>query len=119
MQFTAQIIAGLGIGRQLGYPTLNLEIPKNFELAAGVYACRIQTADQKFKAILFFGSRQTLGIETPTLEIHAFNFSENLQPEELTVEIRDKIRGQKKFANRAKLTAAIKHDCEAARDLLN
>jgi FAD synthase len=42
MRFEGTIIPGRGIGRTLGFPTLNFEIPEDFELEKGVYACKTQ-----------------------------------------------------------------------------
>ncbi|MCF7836572.1 riboflavin kinase [Candidatus Gracilibacteria bacterium] len=116
MRFKGEIIPGRGVGRNLGFPTLNFEIPENFDSEEGVFAAQLFLGEQKFPAILFFGNRQTFdGVKS--LEIHVLEkFDES--PASAEFEILGKIREVKKFANEAELKKQIATDCETAREIL-
>ena len=116
MQFTAKVISGRGVGKQLGFPTLNLEM-EDLDLESGVYACVAEFAEKEWNAVLFLGKRKTFD-NSPTLEIHILDAEIENSPSEVKVEIRERIRGVEKFLNKEKLIAAITQDCEKAREIL-
>lgn len=123
MKFHGKIVSGRGIGRKLGFPTLNFEIPENLELENGVFAARLFLNEKIFFAILFFGNRKTFD-DKKALEIHIL---ENLvpskarineSPHEAEFEILDKIRDVKKFEDEEDLKKQIEKDCALARKIL-
>jgi len=124
MRFGGKIISGRGVGKKLGFPTLNFELPENFELQSGIFAARIFFGEHELPAILFFGNRRTFdGVKS--LEIHIL---EKLAPAKAGVddsptfaefEILNKIREVEKFDSVAKLKKQIALDCSTAREILN
>lgn len=70
MLFIASIIKGSGLGRKIGYPTINLAIPSEFNLEKGVYGCSIKVKKKKIPAILYFGPKTFGDNLLKTLEIH-------------------------------------------------
>ncbi len=116
MQFSSKIITGRGIGRKLGFPTLNLEVPENFLSESGVFAARLFLDEKVWPAILFFGKRATFDNEK-TLEIHVLTkFADS--PTKVAFEILTKIRAGKKFTSADELKKQIEKDCAAAREIL-
>ncbi|MFH0776303.1 MAG: riboflavin kinase [Patescibacteria group bacterium] len=116
MRFRGKIIPGKGIGRKLGFPTLNLKPPVESENEAGVFAARIFLGKKTFPAILFLGNRQTFDNQR-TLEVHILeDFKE--QPKSIEFEILDKIREVVKFDSAEELKAQIEKDCARAREIL-
>jgi riboflavin kinase/FMN adenylyltransferase len=118
MNFAAKVISGKAIGRELGFPTLNLEIVKDLDLEAGVYACMVNFGDKDWKAVLFLGERKTFEDNSPTLEIHVLDEEITTPPSEVKVEIKEKIRSVEKFRSKEKLIEAISKDCEKAKEIL-
>lgn len=102
----------------LGFPTLNFEIPKNFQLEEGVYACVVNFAQRDFDGVLFFGKRKTFA-DAEALEIHVLDEDIPIPPTEAKIKILEKIRGVKKFPSQAELIIAIAKDCEKARKILS
>ena len=47
MKFKSRHIKGKGRGKILGFPTINLEIPKRFSLAIGIWAVKVWIKDNK------------------------------------------------------------------------
>ena len=123
MQFSAKVIKGRSIGKKLGFPTLNFEIPEGFSLGKGVYACKIVGSWQlavgrtEQYGVLFFGTRKTFGYET-ALEVHLLDTELEKTPTEATIEVLEKIRNPKKFVNQAELKKAIQNDCDIAKKII-
>jgi len=118
MQFTASVITGHGIGRQLGYPTLNFVVPDELSLEEGVFACRVQMDGTCELGVLFFGRRATFADAELSLEVHLLDWTGDAQVEQARIEIIEKIRDPQKFASRDALITTIAQDCEAARKVL-
>lgn len=125
MYFFGKIIRGRGVGRQLNFPTFNFEIPENlpagrqgFKLAEGVYVARISWDMKTSPAILFFGRRETFDGKK-ALEVHILDGEISEAPESAEVEVLEKIRDVRKFANEEELKKQIAEDCATARRILN
>src|SRR5262249_29242665 len=76
-------------GRDLGYPTLNLELGSARKLLppAGVYAVRAQTARGSFDGMMNLGPRPTFGELDRTLEVHLFGATGEWYGESVNVEL--------------------------------
>lgn len=113
MKFSSIVIKGEGMGKKLGFPTINLVVPKNFDLADGVYACEVKTNVGIFKGGLHYGFKKTLSPNIRSLEIHLKNFNGDLYGKEVEVEILRFIRENKSFSNIEELKMQIAKDIDA------
>ena len=113
------IIEGDKIGRQLGFPTANLDATNLALPPHGVYAGRTKVNEQNFRVALNIGLRPTVASATPQLrvEAHLLDFSGDLYGRELEVEISEKLRDERKFASPAELRQQILNDVAAVRVL--
>ena len=111
------MIKGLGLGKKLGFPTANLEVPYyKFVPPRGVYAVKIEIQNSQFLGAMNIGIKPTLGEKLKeTIEIHIFDFNQNIYHQEIRVEIFKKIREEKKFSNLEELKRQIEADCEQIR----
>ncbi len=108
---------GRQIGKKIGFPTANIDI-KDYVLACpGVYAVKVKINKRKkpLKGIANLGYRPTFNGKKILLEVHLFNFSENLYNSYLTVEFFRFIRKEKKFKNAVQLKKQIIKDLEVAK----
>ena len=64
------------------------------------------------------GVRPTVGGEKPVLEVHLFEFSENIYSQRLSVKFIEKIRDEKKFDNLDMLKSQIQEDISIAKNIL-
>ena len=64
------------------------------------------------------GTRPTVDGTKPVLEIHIFNFNENIYGQRLTVEFINKLREEKKFDNIDLLKEQILQDISQAKKIL-
>jgi riboflavin kinase/FMN adenylyltransferase len=112
-----RVVTGDGLGRQLGFPTANLESTGLCLPPHGVYAGRTWVQEQAYRVALNIGSRPTLGSPAPVLrvEAHLLDFNGDLYGQELEIEIGDRLREEKKFDSTAGLSAQIARDLAAVR----
>jgi riboflavin kinase/FMN adenylyltransferase len=107
-------------GRTIGFPTANLLLDGYLRPAAGVYAVRAGVGRDGpwHDAVANFGMRPTVGGTTLRLEVHLFDFDDDLYGRHLRVALVDYIRAERKFAGLEALKAQIAADCATARAIL-
>jgi riboflavin kinase/FMN adenylyltransferase len=106
-------------GRELGYPTANLDLGPHCRLRPGIYAVRMERADSTLvDGVASYGRRPTFDDGAPLLGVYLFDFSGDLYGEEVAVQFLHWIRPELKFDSVEALVAAIDRDCAVARHLL-
>jgi riboflavin kinase/FMN adenylyltransferase len=106
-------------GRELGYPTANLNLGNACRLRHGIYAVRLRRADGSVHdGVASYGRRPTFDDGAPLLEVYLFDFSGDLYGEEVAVSFHNWIRPELKFDSVPALVSAIDRDCAVARILL-
>jgi len=113
------VLGGAKLGRQIGFPTLNLPWEPECLPRFGVYQVRFRSAaDQPWEpAVANYGVKPTVAEanQTPALEVHALSGTPLDQGDFLEVEWLRFIRPEQKFASLDALKAQISKDCEIAR----
>jgi len=119
--FTGLVVKGRQLGRTIGYPTANVQVPESYKLipADGVYAVRVQLRDQSYGGVMSIGLRPTVNGDGRTQEIYIFDFDKDIYGEKVTVEIVEYIRPELKFDGLPALVKAIEDDCVAALKMLS
>ena len=110
---------GRQLGKKIGFPTANIDI-ENYVLAKpGVYAVKAKkyNSSKFIKGIANLGYRPTFNQKKLLLEVHLFNFSENLYNKYLTIYFKKFIRNEKKFKNIGQLQRQIKIDLLKAKKI--
>ena len=117
----APVIGGQKLGRSLGFPTANMRLQPETELAAGIYAVRFRTADGIIRdAIASYGRRPTVTDDgAPLLETFLFDFSGDLYGQHCAVSFFGYLRPELKFDGLDPLTAQMRLDEAEARALLS
>lgn len=113
------VIKGDARGRDLGFPTANIDPADTLRPLYGVYAVEVLVAGQKYKGVANLGIRPTVDGRAEKLEIHLFDFSGDLYGQCLRVTFVDFIRAEQAFASLEALKNQIAKDCLVARSLLN
>jgi riboflavin kinase / FMN adenylyltransferase len=114
---TGNVISGDRLGRELGFPTANLELdPHKFLPRHGVYVVRVELeAQKKHLAVMNIGVRPTVGGQAMLrTEVHLLNWQGDLYGKQLTVELIHFLRPESKFDSLDQLKRQIKIDCEQA-----
>jgi riboflavin kinase/FMN adenylyltransferase len=124
-----QIIPGRGIGRKLGFPTINMKVPKQVIPAEGVYAgfvCigttfeDVLDCNAQVPAAYSIGQARTYGDEFPLLiEAHLLKDEvPDVRGKYMSMDFICHIRSQHKFKTPQELTAQIAKDCKKAEEVL-
>lgn len=116
-----RVVEGSRLGRQIGYPTANIQLKHNRPPLTGVFAVRVQGLERPdWPGVANLGTRPTVHADgRPTLEVHLFDFDGNLYRAHLRVEFLYKLRDEAKFSSLKALMAQIDQDAKQARALLN
>lgn len=114
------IVKGKQLGRTIGYPTANIQIPEEYKLvpANGVYAVQVLYQGQAYGGMLNIGTRPTVDGTFRTIEVNIFDFDKEIYGEKLTVQFVQKIRNEQKFNGIAELKAQLVEDKIVALDFL-
>ena len=116
---SGRVVEGDRAGRQLGFPTANLDVTGLILPPNGVYAGLTKMKKKSHRVALNIGFRPTMAsaARQRRVEAHLLDFDGKLYGEELTVEIGGKLRNEKKFASSAELHRQISRDIIAVRAL--
>ena len=117
-----KVVPGHQIGRELGFPTANIEVNAEKLLPGrGVYAVRVLLPDGiLLKGVLNIGERPTLhNGEDVSVEVHIFDFAGDLYAQSLRLEVVSKLRDEQSFSNTAQLKEQIASDCLLAEQILS
>lgn len=107
------------LGREIGFPTANLELGTYLRPRYGVYAVTGRMPDgREVPGAANLGVRPHFDPPKELLEPHFFDFSEDLYGQEIEVAFHHFLRPEAKFDSLDALTAQIAADCERARELL-
>ncbi|SEW54637.1 bifunctional riboflavin kinase/FAD synthetase [Chitinophaga arvensicola] len=119
---TGTVVHGDKMGRQLGYPTANLHLADERKLipAEGIYAVRAQLNGRAewIPAVMSIGFRPTFNGTDLRLEVHIFDFNEDIYGQELTVHFVEYIRSNLKFDNIDALIVQMDKDSAQAKGIL-
>ncbi|TAA56071.1 bifunctional riboflavin kinase/FAD synthetase [Shinella sp. JR1-6] len=117
----AEVIDGKKLGRTLGYPTANMQLPPEVELRNGIYAVRFRRPDGSLHdGVASYGRRPTVTSNgVPLLETFLFDFSGDLYGEVSAVSFFGHLRDELKFDGLDALVVQMKRDEEEARALLS
>lgn len=113
-----RVVEGRKLGRQIGFPTANVERGEEQFPPDGVWAVRARAGENCFRGVANLGLRPTVDGENRSLEVHLFDFAGDLYGQVLEVEFVSFLRGEQKFASLEELKAQIARDAEQAMYLL-
>ncbi len=119
---SGRVVEGNRRGRELGFPTLNVELPppSTHKLLPpqGVYAVRAQTPSGPFGGMMNMGPRPTFGDAATSLEVHLFDASLDLYGAYVKVEFVSRLRDTRPFPDASALVAQLEIDERDARAAL-
>ena len=119
---SGRIVSGYKVGRTLGFPTANIQPDDPMQLlpGIGVYAVWVEVAGQRYKGMLYIGSRPTLDNGTQlSIEVHILHFSGDIYNDPIRVSFAHFVRGDEKFDSLEALKAQLMRDREVVDQLLN
>ncbi|MGA8262974.1 MAG: bifunctional riboflavin kinase/FAD synthetase [Ignavibacteriaceae bacterium] len=121
--FSGKVVEGDKRGRELGFPTANIE-PDNLDKllpAIGIYAVEffINNEEKKYIGVMSIGKRPTFYNEGKlTTEVYIFDFDKDIYGAKVTVKVVDRIRGEEKFSSAEELVIQMNKDVAAGMEIL-
>jgi riboflavin kinase/FMN adenylyltransferase len=107
-------------GRTIGFPTANVALGVHLEPARGVYAVSVRLGGRTLPGVANVGRRPTVSAGPESrLEVHIFDFDEDIYGEEISVALHVFLRAEQKFAGLDALKTQIAQDAQAARKILD
>lgn len=118
--FSGYVVKGDSRGATLGFPTANIRLENPLKMLPlnGIYAVYAHLRGLKLPGLLYLGHRPTYGSGGFMVEVYIFDFKEALYGEGMKVELVDRIRGDRAFANEAELVNSMREDEEKGREIL-
>jgi riboflavin kinase/FMN adenylyltransferase len=121
-RFQGRVVRGRGLGRELGWPTANLQVDGRKALPGlGVYAAwaQLDGDGDRLPAVMNLGPQPTIDPTSPSaVEVHLLDQSLELEGRQLGVEPVQRLRGQTKFSGLEELSSQIGRDAAQARAIL-
>jgi riboflavin kinase / FMN adenylyltransferase len=114
------VIPGRQLGRTLAFPTANLTVHSEQLPPNGVYAVRASLMGQIHRGVANLGCRPSIenGDQKQLLEVHLFDFDQDIYGQDLEVDFIQFLRAERKFDGLEALKAQIADDAQKARQLL-
>ncbi|WP_223788867.1 bifunctional riboflavin kinase/FAD synthetase [Marinicella meishanensis] len=111
-----RVAKGKQLGRQLGYPTINLEWKSGAFSLRGVYVVKIKIKGRWWPAVASVGYNPTVGGNAKRIEVHVLDFKQAVYGQSVEVLFFQKLRNEVEFDSLTALTAAIETDVQQARE---
>lgn len=107
------------LGRELGFPTANINLQRRLVPLHGIYVVRVTGIDSKiYYGAANVGNRPAVDGTRVLCEVFIFDFNQQIYGQCIKVEFIHKIRDEKNYDSLAELKQAIAQDVMAAKDFL-
>ena len=117
---SGRVVHGAKRGRQLGFPTANINLDKRFVPLRGVFAVSVKGADESTHlGVANLGTRPVFDERKLLLEAHLFDFNKMIYGKHISVEFFKRLRDERKFSSIDELVAQIATDIKTAREIFS
>ena len=109
---TGNVVKGNQLGRTIGFPTANIEIPEEYKLIPknGVYIVTANVLDQNVFGMMNIGVKPTLGENKLSIEVHLLDFDKDIYNQKIQVNLLERLRDEQKFESFKALKSQIELD---------
>ena len=117
---SGRIAHGKKLGRELGYPTINIKMGDKTLIVKGIFAVQVKGIDNRpLQGVASIGTRPTVNGTDTILEVYILDFNRDVYGHRVVVEFLHKIRNEEKFDSLEELSAHIAQDTEKAKAFFN
>ncbi|WP_299059400.1 bifunctional riboflavin kinase/FAD synthetase [uncultured Polaribacter sp.] len=111
------VVNGKQLGGKIGFPTANIDVKEAYKLIpkTGVYVVKATIDKKVVFGMMNIGNRPTVNGHNQTIEVHFFDFNQDLYNQNLTIELLYFLRDEVKFASVDTLVLQLKSDEKTAR----
>ncbi len=120
-----RVVRGHDIGKEVGFPTANLEVSSELIPGRGVYAATVALGARPYgkerkgggeiEAVVNIGNAPTFGAREKAVEVHLLGFDRSIYGRRMRVSFLAKLRDETKFGSKEKLAAQIAKDLKKAK----
>ena len=109
------VVMGQQMGRHLGTPTANIRLQRYRSALEGIFAVTVAGLDRVYEGSAYVGTRPTVDGTDPLLEVHLFDFDQDIYGKRLTVTFHHKFRDDVRFDDLDALQVQISKDLEVTK----
>ncbi len=118
-RMSGSVVMGEKLVRTLGFPTANVDLRRRQSAVMGIFAVRVHgVTDKPLDAVASVGTRPTFDGTKPLLEVHIFDFSEEIYGRYIHIDFVSRLRSEVKYDDVDELVAQMHRDADNARSLL-
>ena len=109
---TGNVVKGNQLGRTIGFPTANIEIPEEYKLIPkiGVYVVTVDVNNDTVFGMMNIGVKPTLGENKLSIEVHLLDFDKDIYNQKIQVNLLERLRDEQKFESFKALKSQIELD---------
>jgi riboflavin kinase/FMN adenylyltransferase len=113
---TGKVVKGKALGRQIDYPTANIQIDEDYKLIPkhGAYVVSSVINDQVVYGMMNIGFNPTVEGHEETIEVHFFNFNKNIYNKTIQIDLLNRLRDEQKFESVEALKNQLLKDKEVS-----
>lgn len=113
---TGKVTKGKGLGRQLGFPTANIDVEEDYKILPkqGAYIVKATINNKLVYGMMNIGINPTVNGSAQTIEVHFFNFDNDIYNTYVKVELLHRIRDEEKFESVEALKQQLAKDKDTA-----
>ena len=117
---SGRVVHGLGLGKDLGFPTANVNLKRRRAPVDGIFAVQVDGIGGRkaIDGVASVGSRPTVGGGKTLLEVYLFDFGSEIYGEYITVRFRRRLRSEEHFSSIDEMKTQMHADVEAAKAAL-
>ena len=105
------VIRGRQLGRTIGFPTVNIEIPRGMAIPrSGVYKTKVLFEDKSFAGITNVGGKPTVAADEENIETNIIGYDGDLYGEKIRLEFVRRLRDIKVFDSLEELRLQLEAD---------
>ena len=123
-RMSGTVVQGRLLGRELGMPTANVKLNRKLSAVQGIFAVRVGglslagNGQGWLDGVASIGTRPTVAGTEPLLEVHIFNFDQDIYGAHIQVEFVAKLRDEVRFPDLESLRQQMLIDADQARNIL-
>ena len=113
-----EVVHGFHRGKQLGFPTANIEVEEDLLPKPGVYAVKVEGDGWVRDGACNIGNNPTFYGSRVTVEVHLLDFDADLYGSSLRIYFVERVRDEREFPDIFSLQEAIRNDVSRCREIL-
>ena len=118
-RMSGKVIHGKSRGRDIGFPTANINPSKTLIPSDGVYAAFTYVDGVRMQSVVNIGTNPTFGDVDLSVEVFIFNMNRDIYGKDIIVEFIERLRQEIRFRDKLELRHQIEKDCARAKEILD